>query len=248
MAGHSKWANIKHKKAKEDAKRGKIFTKLIKEITVAAREGGGDPTASPRLRLLIDKAKQANMPAENIQRAIKKGTGELEGVSYESIRYEGYGPAGVAVIVEALTDNKNRTVADVRHVFTKHNGSIGADGSVSWMFAHKAVLELSTDKNEDDLLESFLDHNIDDIVVQDGHVRVVGDKGELFAMKTTAENTGLMVDSAHLEWVPSTLASVQSSEDEEKVYAWNVSMSLMTCKTSMQTSDNINFYHMKEHL
>ena len=218
MAGHSKWANIKHKKAKEDAKRGKIFTKLIKEITVAARDGGGDPAASPRLRLLLDKAKQANMPADNVNRAIKKGTGELEGAHYESIRYEGYGPGGVAVIVEALTDNKNRTIADVRHVFTKCGGNIGADGSVSWMFGHKAVISLATDASEDDLLETFIDHEIDDIVINDGHVRVVGQSNELFAMKTTAEQAGFTVEAAELEWVPTTMAQVADQDVEEKVY------------------------------
>ena len=221
MAGHSKWANIKHKKAKEDAKRGKVFTKLIKEITVAARDGGGDPSASPRLRLLMDKAKHANMPSENVQRAIKKGTGELEGVNYESITYEGYGPAGIAVIVEALTDNKNRTIADVRHVFTKAGGSIGGDGSVAWMFNRKAVLELDEcTKNEDDLLEAFLDYNIDDIAVTDGHARIVGQSDELFVMKTTAEQEGLTVSSAELEWVPNTTASVEDEEKEEKVYTF----------------------------
>lgn len=219
MAGHSKWANIKHKKAKEDAKRGKVFTKLIKEITVAARDGGGDPATSPRLRLLIEKAKHANMPAENMMRAIKKGTGELEGVSYESVTYEGYGPSGVAVIVEALTDNKNRTVADVRHVFSKGGGNLGGDGAVSWMFGHKAVLMVAAgDKTEDDLLEIFIDHNIDDIIVNDEHVRVIGDHSELYAMKTTAEQAGLTVESAELEWVPNTMAQVSDEATEEKVY------------------------------
>ena len=221
MAGHSKWANIKHKKAKEDAKRGKVFTKLIKEITVAARDGGGDPSANPRLRLLIEKAKQANMPSDNMQRAIKKGTGELEGVNYESITYEGYGPSGVAVIVEALTDNKNRTVADVRHVFSKFGGSIGSDGSVAWMFGRKAVLSLvDCDKSEDDLLEIFIDHNIDDIILSDDHARIIGQSDELFVMKTTAEHADLSVDSAELEWVPNTTASVDDQGKEEKVYGF----------------------------
>lgn len=221
MAGHSKWANIKHKKAKEDAKRGKVFTKLIKEITVAARDGGGDPSANPRLRLLMEKAKHANMPSDNMQRAIKKGTGELEGVNYESITYEGYGPAGVAVIVEALTDNKNRTIADVRHVFSKCGGNIGSDGSVAWMFGRKAVLELTEcDKSEDDLLEIFIDHNIDDIILSEGHARIVGQSDELFAMKTTGEEAGLTVASAELEWVPNTMASVDDQEKEEKVYTF----------------------------
>lgn len=221
MAGHSKWANIKHKKAKEDAKRGKVFTKLIKEITVAARDGGGDPAANPRLRLLMDKARQANMPSDNMTRAIKKGTGEIEGASYEHIRYEGYGPAGVAVIVEALTDNKNRTVSDVRHVFSKGGGNLGGDGAVSWMFGHKAVLTVAAGgKSEDDFLEIFIDHNIDDIIVNDEHVRVVGDHSELYAMKTTAEEAGVSVESAELEWVPSTMAQVADAVAEEKVYAF----------------------------
>jgi YebC/PmpR family DNA-binding regulatory protein len=219
MAGHSKWANIKHKKAKEDAKKGKVFTKIVREITVAARDGGGDPATNIRLRLLVDKARHANMPADNVTRAIKKGTGELEGVAYESVTYEGYGPHGVAVIVEALTDNKNRAAADVRHVFTKHSGSMGSDGSVSWMFERKGVLTLSAhEKTEDELLELFLETNVEDIQFDPAHTRIICEPQELGAVRDAAEQAGLPLDTMQMEWVAKTHAAVDGSEAEEKVY------------------------------
>ena len=166
MSGHSKWSTIKHKKAKSDAKRGKVFTKLIREITVAAKEGGGDPVGNARLRLVIEKAKEANMPQDNIIRAIKKGTGELEGVSYEPATYEGYGPQGVAVIVETLSDNKKRTVSDVRHLFSKLGGTLGESGSVAWMFEHRGVVRVACNGlTEDDILEKMLDYAIDDVAI-----------------------------------------------------------------------------------
>ncbi len=146
MSGHSKWSTIKHKKGKEDAKRGKLFTKAIREITMAAREGGGDIDGNPRLRHAVDSAKAVNMPADNIDRAIKKGTGELEGVTYEEIKYEGYGPGGAAVLVETATDNKNRTSSDIRHIFSKYNGNLGAVGSVSWIFERKGIITIDKDK------------------------------------------------------------------------------------------------------
>ncbi len=204
MAGHSKWANIKHKKAKEDAKKGKVFTKLIREITVVARDGGGDPANNPRLRLLLDKARAANMPADNVTRAIKKGTGELEGAHYEAAMYEGYGPNGVAIIIEALTDNKNRTVADVRHTFSKHGCSLGDSGTVGWMFEHLAVVTLIKPEtvSEDDLLEQFIDHDVDDVSVGDETIRLTGSREQLMQIKQAAEELGYAVDSAQLEWVP----------------------------------------------
>ncbi len=157
MAGHNKWSQIKHKKAKEDSKRGKAFTKLIKEISVAAREGGGDLEANARLRQLVDKAKYINMPQENIVRAIKRGTGEMPGVHYEPYTYEGYGPFGIAIVVETLSDNKNRTVADLRHLFLKGNGTLGESGSVSWMFKKMGVVRGTSNKREDDLIETLLE-------------------------------------------------------------------------------------------
>ena len=174
MAGHSKWANIQHKKKAVDAKRGKIFTRINREITVAARDGGGDPDSNPRLRLAIDKANAANMPKDNIERAIKKATGELEGVSYEEIRYEGYAQGGVAVMVDCMTDNKNRTVAEVRHAFSKHGGNLGTDGSVSYLFSKIGVLNFEPGTDEDQVMEVALDAGADDVVTEeDGSIEVV---------------------------------------------------------------------------
>lgn len=219
MAGHSKWANIKHKKAKEDSKKGKVFTKLVREITMAAREGGGDPAGNIRLRLFLEKAKLANMPSDNVIRAIKKGTGELEGAAYESVTYEGYGPNGVAVIVEALTDNKNRTASEVRHAFSKGGGNLGSDGSVSWMFVRRGVVTLHpSTKTEDELLELFLDHAIDSLDVDEHQIRIVGDPTELYAIKATADKAGLTSDTVQLEWIPTTMAAPVTGEAEEKVY------------------------------
>jgi len=219
MSGHSKWATIKHKKAKEDAKRGKIFTKLIKELTVSARDGGGDPASNARLRMIIDKAKAANMPQENIVRAIKKGTGELEGVSYEESMYEGYGPHGVAVIVETLTDNKKRTVASVRHTFSKMGGNLGENGSVSWMFDHKGVVRIPAGStSEDELLEKLLDYDVDDVMVIDNVASVVCDMKSLESVKKGAESEGLSVEDAGVEWVPKNKISLENKDQEEKVY------------------------------
>ncbi|HET7101277.1 MAG TPA: YebC/PmpR family DNA-binding transcriptional regulator, partial [Terriglobia bacterium] len=164
MAGHSKWANIKHKKAAQDAKRGKIFTRLIKEITVAARMGGGDPNSNPRLRLAVDKAYEQNMPKDNVERAIKRGSGDLEGVNYEEVRYEGYGIAGAAVLVDCMTDNRVRTVADVRHAFTKYGGNLGTDGSVAFLFRHCGQLLFPPGTDENRLMEAALEAGADDIV------------------------------------------------------------------------------------
>ena len=174
MAGHSKWANIKHKKAATDAKRGKIFTRLIREITVAARMGGGDPSMNPRLRLAIDKAMDQNMPKDTIERAAKRGSGELEGVAYEEIRYEGYGIGGAAVIVDCMTDNRTRTVADVRHAFTKYGGNLGTDGSVAFLFKHCGQLVFAPGTDENALMEAALDAGADDVINNDdGSIEVV---------------------------------------------------------------------------
>ncbi|MBD3273645.1 YebC/PmpR family DNA-binding transcriptional regulator [Candidatus Dependentiae bacterium] len=218
MSGHSKWSTIKHKKAKEDAKRGKIFTKLIREITIAAKEGGGDPTGNARLRVVIDKAKAANMPQDNITRAIKKGTGELEGVSYEESTYEGYGPHGVAVIVETLSDNKKRTVSAVRHIFSKMGGNLAESGSVSWMFEHKGVVKVNAQGlSEDEILEKMLDFDIDDVLVVDNIASISCDVKNLDTVKKGAQSVGLKVEDASIEWVPKNTISLEEKE-EEKVY------------------------------
>ncbi len=191
MAGHSKWANIKHKKAATDAKRGKIFTRLIKEITVAARLGGGDPGANPRLRLAMDKATDNNMPKDTIERAIKRGSGDLEGVSYEEIRYEGYGINGAAVIVDCMTDNRTRTVADVRHAFSKHGGNLGTDGSVAFLFKHCGQFVFAPDTDEDALMEAALDAGADDVVANDdGSLEVITGPYDFVAVKDALARAG----------------------------------------------------------
>ncbi|MEE9142691.1 MAG: YebC/PmpR family DNA-binding transcriptional regulator [Gammaproteobacteria bacterium] len=167
MAGHSKWANIQHRKGRQDAKRGKLFTKLIREITVAARTGGADVDSNPQLRLAIDKAKAQSMPKDNIDRAIKRGTGDIEGASYEDVRYEGYGPGGVAVMVDCVTDNRNRTVAEIRHAFTKHGGNLGADGSVGYLFNHVGLISFAAGSDEEKIMEAALEAGAEDVVTND---------------------------------------------------------------------------------
>lgn len=202
MSGHSKWATIKHKKAAIDAKRGQAFTKLIKEITVAARLGGGDPSGNPRLRLLLDKAKELNMPIDNAMRAIKKGTGELPGVSYEDITYEGYGPFGIAVMVDTLTDNKKRTVSELRHLFSVKGGNLADAGSVSWMFEKMGVVEATSDTmNEEKLLEELIDYDINDIKSDGSHFSIYCSGKSLDAVKHKVEQLGMKVESADIEWV-----------------------------------------------
>ena len=203
MAGHSKWANIKHKKAAQDAKRGKIFTRLIKEITVAARLGGGDPNSNPRLRLAVDKAYEQNMPKENVERAIKRGSGDLEGVNYEEIRYEGYGIAGAAVLVDCMTDNRVRTVADVRHAFTKYGGNLGTDGSVSFLFKHCGQLLFAPGTDEDKLMEVALEAGAEDIISNDdGSIEVVTPPYEFVMVKETLEKTGFKAELAEVTMKP----------------------------------------------
>jgi YebC/PmpR family DNA-binding regulatory protein len=217
MSGHSKWATIRRKKGALDAKRGKLFTKLIKEITIAARDGGGDPNGNPRLRLAVDNAKAANMPADNIDRAIKKATGELEGAHYEEITYEGYAPAGIAVLVEVVTDNKKRTVAEVRHLFSKSGGNMGEAGSVAWMFDKKGVLTLPRqNKTEDEMMEIVLDAGADDLQTEE----------EVFVVQTSIESfepvrkalieKKLEIENASLQRVAKNHIAV-SGEDAEKV-------------------------------
>ena len=192
MAGHSKWANIQHRKKAVDAKRGKIFTRVNRELTVAAREGGGDPDANPRLRLAIQKANAANMPKDTIERTIKKATGELEGVTYEEIRYEGYAPNGVAVMIDTLTDNRNRTVAEVRHAFTKHGGNLGTDGSVAYLFSKIGVLNFPPGTSEDEVMEIALEAGADDVVTEnDGSIEVVTTPEAFTDVVTAMEEGGL---------------------------------------------------------
>lgn len=222
MSGHSKWHNIKFKKEKEDSKRGKIFTRLIREITVVVREGGGDINANARLRLLVEKAKIANMPKDNIERAIKKGTGELEGEALESIQYEGYGPHGIAVMVQALTDNKNRTVATLRHFFSKAGGRLADAGAVSWMFEYKAVLQVDAKGlTEDQLLEKLLEYNVDDIrMLDDGAAQIITTPKDLESVRAGAEKHGLRVVSAELQWVAKDPLSLEGQEGEDQVYSF----------------------------
>ncbi len=213
MSGHSKWANIKHKKGREDAKRGKIFTRLIKEITIAARLGGGDESANPRLRSAIAAGKAANMPADNIKRAIMKGTGELEGVSYEEATYEGYGPGGVAIIVECLTDNRNRTTPEIRHLFGKYGGNLGENGSVSWMFNRKGYIIIGKDKiDEDTLFEIVLENGGEDVQDEGETWGVYTDVENFEGVREALEKAGVEMQEANLAMVPTTTARVEGKK------------------------------------
>ena len=217
MAGHSKWANIQHRKGRQDAKRGKIFTKLIKEITVAARLGGGDPAFNPRLRAAVAEAKEENMPADNITRAIKRGTGELEGVSYEEIRYEGYGINGAAIIIDCLTDNRQRAVADVRHALSKHGGNLGTDGSVVFLFKHCGTLVFAPGTDEDKVMEVALEAGAEDIVSdEDGSIEVITAPGDFAAVKEALEGAGLKAVLAEVTMKPTT-ETVFTGEDAVKM-------------------------------
>jgi len=203
MAGHSKWANIQHRKGRQDAKRGKLWTKIIREITVAARAGGADPDANPRLRLAWDKATAANMPKDNIQRAIARGAGTGDGDNYDEIRYEGYGINGAAVIVDCMTDNRTRTVADVRHAFSKHGGNLGQDGCVAFMFRHVGQLLFAPGTSEDAVMEAALDAGADDVLTdEEGVIEVLCDPGQFSAVKTALESAGLVAEMADVIMKP----------------------------------------------
>lgn len=218
MAGHSKWAGIKHKKAAVDAKRGKIFTKLIREITVAARMGGGDPEANPRLRTAIANAKAANMPNENIDRAVKKGTGALPGESYEAVVYEGYGPGGVAVMIEALTDNKNRTVAEIRSVFTKVGGQLGENGCVAWMFQKKGyILAAKEAGGEEELMEAALEAGAEDFVASDDSYEVTTSPDFFEQTRSALEARGVPLAAAEVTMIPSVTVAVSSEGEAAKL-------------------------------
>ncbi len=217
MSGHSKWATIKHKKAKEDAKRGKIFTKLIREITTAAREGGGSPDSNAKLRMILEKAKRVNMPQDNIVRAIKKGTGDAGGAAYEASTYEGYGPVGTAIMIETLTDNKNRTVAELRNCLGRSGGTLADSGSVAWMFKHRGVVRASGSAVEDTVIEMLLDYNIDDVSIDDGLTTVVCDMSDLESVKRILEGMKLTIESAQIEWLAKDPISIEEPEKENKV-------------------------------
>jgi len=217
MSGHSKWANIKHRKERSDTKRGKIFTRLIKEITVASRLGGSDPDANPRLRLAIDKARSENMPNDNIQRAMQRGAGELEGVSYEEIRYEGYGVGGAAVIVTCMTDNRTRTVADVRHAFSKNGGNLGSDGSVAYLFRHCGQFVFPPGTNEEKVMDAALEAGADDVVTNDdGSIEVLCEAAEFATVKAALEKAGLKPALAEITMKPAT-ESMLSGEDAARM-------------------------------
>ena len=203
MAGHSKWANIQHRKGRQDEKRGKVWTRVIREIMVAARAGGGDMNANPRLRLAVDKAKAANMPADTIKRNIDKATGNLEGVNYEEIRYEGYGVAGAAILVDTMTDNKVRTVAEVRHAFSKHGGNLGTEGSVAFQFKHCGQLIFAPGTSEDKVMEAALEAGAEDIITdEDGAIEVLTAPGDFEAVKQALVNAGLTPDVADITMRP----------------------------------------------
>jgi YebC/PmpR family DNA-binding regulatory protein len=213
MAGHSKWKQIKHYKAATDAKRGAKFTKLIREITVAAKQGGGDPGGNPRLRTAIDTAKAASMPKENIERAVKKGTGELEGVDYVDVLYEAYGPGGVALMIQALTDNSTRTVAEVRHRLSRGGGNMGAANSVSWMFERKGQLYLDATKYpEDPTLEAALDAGATDFVREDDQYVVSTDVASFHSVKSTLEAQGIQATESEIAWIPKQTVRVEGSD------------------------------------
>ena len=217
MAGHSKWANIKHKKAAQDARRGKIFTRLIKEITVAARLGGGDPNSNPRLRLAVDKAYEQNMPKDNVERAIKRGSGDLEGVNYEEVRYEGYGIAGAAVLVDCMTDNRVRTVADVRHAFTKYGGNLGTDGSVAFLFKHCGQMLYAPGTDEEKLMEAALEAGAEDVVTNDdGSMEVITAPYEFVTVRVGLEKAGFKAELAEVTMKPVS-ETVLSGDDSVRM-------------------------------
>lgn len=215
MSGHSKWSTIKRKKAAEDAKRGKIFTKLIREITVAARESGGDPEANPRLRTAVDNARAQNMPSDNIEKAIKRGTGELEGVSYSRVTYEGYAPGGVALFIECLTDNENRTVAAIRHILGKHGGNLGKDGSVAWMFDPKGRILVDADAHDEEAVFLVaIEAGAEDVATEEGYHRVMAPLTAFQAVQDALHEAGIELEEAELTMIPRSTVAVEGSTAE----------------------------------
>src|SRR3982751_3675011 len=215
MAGHSKWANIKHRKAAADSKKGKVFTRLIREITVAAKAGGGDPDSNPRLRLSLEKAREANMTKDSVTRAIQRGTGELEGVSYEEVRYEGYGPAGAAVLIDCLTDNRTRTVAEVRHAFSKNGGNLGSDGSGGYLFKHVGQFVFAPGTSEDKVMEAALEAGAEDVIKnEDGSVELICAPADFLAAEAALEKSGLKPELAEITMRPSADNALRAEETE----------------------------------
>ncbi|MCD4688777.1 MAG: YebC/PmpR family DNA-binding transcriptional regulator [Desulfuromonadaceae bacterium] len=215
MAGHSKWANIKHRKGAQDAKRGKVFTKLIKEITVAAKLGGGDLEINPRLRTAVDKAKAGNMPKDTIERAVKKGSGDLDGVNYEEGTFEGYGPGGAAVIVEFMTDNRTRTVADVRFIFNKHNGSLGVNGSVAFLFDRKGLIVFDEEQDFDTLFEIALEAGAEDVKDEGDGYEIITEPGTFIEVREALAAQGLQWQSAEITMIPQTTAQLEGKQAEQ---------------------------------
>ncbi|BCS53012.1 YebC/PmpR family DNA-binding transcriptional regulator [Geobacter sp. SVR] len=214
MSGHNKWSTIKHKKGAADAKRGKIFTKLIKEISVAAKLGGGDPNGNPRLRTAVDKAKAENMPKDNIERAIKKGTGGMEGVTYEEIIYEGYGPGGTAVLVEVMTDNRNRSVSDIRSIFTKNNGNMGEAGCVAWMFSKKGLITFEKSIDFEQLFEAAIEAGADDVAEEDEQFEVTTDPSAFIEVREALEAKGFKFANAEVTMIPQTMVALEGKHAE----------------------------------
>jgi YebC/PmpR family DNA-binding regulatory protein len=214
MSGHSKWATIKRAKGAKDAARGKLFGRIIKEITIAARDGGGDPDGNPRLRLAVDKAKAANMPADNMKRAIQRGAGELDGVNYEELTYEGYVPGGVAFIVETITDNKNRTVAEIRHIFSKKNGSLAENGSVAWKFSRKGVFSIPKNYNEDDLMMIALEAGAEDMTTEEEFFEIISESGSFDAVRKGLESQNIVIQEAGLQMIPQNTVKVDGKDAE----------------------------------
>jgi YebC/PmpR family DNA-binding regulatory protein len=218
MSGHSKWSSIKHKKGVTDAKRGKVFSKLIKEITVAARTGGGDPSGNPRLRTAILAAKSENMPKDNVERAIKKGTGELEGVNYEESIYEGYGPGGAAVLIESVTDNKNRAVADIRHIFSKCGGNLGENGCVSWIFDSKGYIEVEKQEvDEDKLMETAIEAGAEDVKEDNDSFEIITEPDDFEAVKTAIDNASIPYIVAEITMLPQTTLELKGKQAEQMI-------------------------------
>jgi len=233
MAGHSKWANIKHKKAAQDAKKGKVFTKIIKELTIVSRDGGSDPDSNPRLRQAISLAKSANMPNDTIERAIKKGAGELDGINYEEILYEGYGPGGIAIIINTLTDNRNRTVAEIRHLMNKYGGNLGEAGSVSWMFRHKGQIIIdATSINEDTFVENVIDLEIEDLQTQKLEFTILTKPSDLFQIVDQIEKKGYPIKSSTLEYIAKSYVKIEKSMVDKAI-------TLMDCLDSHDDVQNI---------
>jgi len=235
MSGHSKWSTIKRKKGANDAKRGKIFTKLIKEITVAARQGGGDPEGNPRLRTAIAAAKTENMPKDNIARAIAKGTGDGDGDAYEEILYEGYGPGGVAVLVECMTDNRNRTVADVRHFFSKSNGNLGENGCVAWMFDKKGLIQVDKETiSEEDLMDKALEAGAEDVIEEESEFQVIVSVEEFNDVRDSLEEQGVVFVEASISMIPQN--TIEVTEE-------NVATALLKLLENLEDHDDVQHVH-----